>query len=205
MSENEVATGLPQLIEPFQPELKKFCRIEPPLTMGELQQLGSLLTSKGTLDTSKAKCKGADGKPTGPFSASAANAKGDHTGSSMFGAWFRDNSIIAYGLYLTDPDGPGCADAVACIDSIAKFLLTYQTWKMEKVINGLMDVKGDEPTWMDRPHIRMIGETGLEDPKWYNHKQNDALGYFMWVRCQLALGKKTSFQRGALETDGPIV
>jgi len=30
----------------------------------------------------------------------------------------------------------------------------------------------------------------LEDTKWYNHKQNDALGYFMWTRIQLALAEK---------------
>lgn len=55
----------------------------------------ALLTSKGTLDYTRAKCKelkvhvgflrtqDARGKATGPFSASATNAKGDHTGSSM--------------------------------------------------------------------------------------------------------------------------
>lgn len=40
---------------------------------------------------------------------------------------------------------------------------------------GLRDTSiyfaGDEKTWMDRPHIRFIGETGKEDTKWYNHKQ----------------------------------
>lgn len=204
MTEGINGAGQPQLGEPFQPELKKFCRTEPPLTMKELNELTSLLSSKGTLDTSKAKCKGKDGKPTGPFSASAANAKGDHAGSSMFGAWFRDNSIIAYGLYLSDPEGPGCTDAIACIDSIAKFLLTYEMEKMEKVINGLVDVKGAEPTWMDRPHIRFIGETGMEDVKWYNHKQNDALGYFLWVRCQLALSKKQPFDGEHLKLMGQL-
>ncbi|CAE7210973.1 unnamed protein product [Symbiodinium sp. CCMP2592] len=129
-------------------------------------------------------------RPTGPFSASAANAKGDHTGSSMFGSWLRDNCIIAYGIFLTDPDGSGGTDAVACLNSIATFLLTYQSHKMELVINGHKNVKGDEQTWMDRPHIRFIGETGKEDTKWYNHKQNDALGYFLWARTQLALAGK---------------
>eukprot|EP00913_Durusdinium_trenchii_P003431 g3178.t1 len=78
-------------------------------------------------------------------------------------------------------------------NSIATFLLTYQSHKMELVINGQKDVKGDEKTWMDRPHIRFIGETGKEDTKWYNHKQNDALGYFLWARCQLALAGKMPF------------
>jgi len=181
--------GPATLGEPFRPELKKYCRREP-LTAGELKEVVGLLEKNGTLDIAKAKCKDSSGKPTGPFSASAANAKGDHTGSSMFGSWLRDNCIIAYGLFLTDPDGPGCADAVACIGAIAKFLLTHETYRMERVIGGLEDVKGGPETWMRRPHIRFIGETGLEDTKWYNHKQNDALGYFMWTRCQLALADK---------------
>ena len=66
------------------------------------------------------------------------------------------------------------------------------------------DVKGDEKTWMDRasvqcsgssryttglcnimttshiqgPHIRFIGETGLEDPKWCRPGQNQSEGKF---------------------------
>jgi len=168
-----------------------------PLSLEELKQVKALLEAKGTLDVSRAKCKDKDGKPTGPFSASAANAKGDHSGSSMFGSWLRDNCIIAYGLFLTDPDGQGCEDAKACLNSIATFLLTHESHRMELVINGHRNVTGtDAASWMDRPHIRFIGETGLEDTKWYNHKQNDALGYFMWARIQLALA-------GKLPLDGP--
>eukprot|EP00928_Gymnodinium_smaydae_P005148 TRINITY_DN11773_c0_g3_i2.p1 TRINITY_DN11773_c0_g3~~TRINITY_DN11773_c0_g3_i2.p1 ORF type:complete len:482 (+),score=96.17 TRINITY_DN11773_c0_g3_i2:69-1448(+) len=187
----------------FQPSLQKFCRPEP-LNTDELKELFSILEKNRTLDISKAKCKDSSGNPTGPFSASAANAKGDHTGSSMFGSWFRDNCIIAYGLWLTDPDGQGGDDAVACLNSIATFLLKYETFKMELVINGLKDVKGDEKTWMDRPHIRFIGETGLEDPKWYNHKQNDALGYFLWARCQLAYHGKMPFNGEHLKLMGQM-
>lgn len=190
--------------KPFQAGLERYCRIEPPLRKEELKELNALLHSKGTLNTSKAKCIGKDRKPTGPFSASAANAKGDHTGSSMFGSWLRDNCIIAWGLFYTDPEGAGAEDSVACISSIAKFLLTYQSHKMELVINGLKDVKGPEKTWMDRPHIRFIGETGLEDPKWYNHKQNDALGYFMWARTQLAWHKKLPFNGEHLKLMGQL-
>mmetsp|Transcript_90778 Transcript_90778/g.261555 ORF Transcript_90778/g.261555 Transcript_90778/m.261555 type:complete len:473 (+) Transcript_90778:75-1493(+) len=184
------AVDLPTLRAPPRPELAKFCRPEP-LKLEELKELKALLHEKGTLDIARAKCKDAAGNFTGPFSASAANAKGDHTGSSMFGSWLRDNSIIAYGLYITDPDGQGCEDAKACLNAIAKFMLTHESQRMELVINGHKDVTSTDPkTWMDRPHIRFIGETGLEDTKWYNHKQNDALGYFMWARIQLALAGK---------------
>lgn len=178
-----------ELGTPHRPELEKYCRLDP-LTLAELAEVRSLLDSHGTLDVSRAKCKNEEGEPTGPFSASAANAKGDHSGSSMFGSWLRDNCIIAYGLYITDPDGQGCQDSMACLGAIATFLITHETERMKLVIDGEKDVKGGPETWMDRPHIRFIGETGLEDTKWYNHKQNDALGYFMWARLQLALADK---------------
>eukprot|EP00439_Symbiodinium_sp_Y106_P072365 s811_g13.t1 len=100
--------------KPFQPQLEKFCRTEP-LSLEELVEVKALLSSKGTLDYSRAKCKDARGKPTGPFSASAANAKG---------------------------------------------------------------------------FLELILVLDIDDTKWYNHKQNDALGYFLWARTQLALAGK---------------
>jgi len=188
----------------FQPELQPFCRVEPTLTLEELKNVKDLLVKKQVLNFAKAKVKDAAGNPTGTFSASAANATGDHSESSMFGSWFRDNALIAYGLYITDPDGPQADDAVACVKSIADFLLSSQCFKMELVIAGLKDVKGPEPTWMDRPHIRFIGATGKEDPKWYNHKQNDALGYFMFTRCTLALSKKMPMTGDHLKLIGQL-
>jgi len=145
------------------------------------------------LNTDAAKCSDAAGRLTGVFSAASANAKGGHAESSMFGAWFRDNCLVAYGLYISDPNGQGAADAVACVNAIAAFLLRTQTHKLELVINGHKHVKGGEDTWMDRPHIRFVGETGEEDKKWYNHKQNDALGYFLWLRSVLARDQKLPF------------
>merc|ERR1719356_559540 len=112
------------------------------MTLPEVLEMKSLLESKGTLDYTRAKCKDANGRFTGPFSASAANAKGDHSESSMFGSWLRDNCLIAYGLYLTDPDGDGCQDSIACIDAISTFLLTHESQRMELVIAGEKDVKG---------------------------------------------------------------
>jgi len=191
------------LREPSQKELVRFFG-EKPLLLSELTELKKLLEEKGTLDYAKAKCLDASGAATGVFSAAAANSHGDHSASSMHGAWLRDNCLIAYALFLTDADGPGGEDAVACIVCISNFLLKTQAHKLEMVINGLKDVKGDEATWMDRPHIRFIGETGKEDPKWYNHKQNDALGYFLWCRCELACSGKLPFNGEHLKLVGQL-
>mmetsp|Transcript_68824 Transcript_68824/g.165208 ORF Transcript_68824/g.165208 Transcript_68824/m.165208 type:complete len:468 (+) Transcript_68824:69-1472(+) len=183
--------ALPAELRPaWQPDLQKYCRVEPALSLDELKEVKALLLEKKTLDCSKAKVKDATGKATGTFSASAPNATGDHMESSMFGSWLRDNALIAYALYVTDPSGPGSDDAVACISSIADFMLRTQSFKIEMILAGKKNVQGAEETWMDRPHIRFLGATGQEDPKWYNHKQNDALGYFMFARSVLALGGK---------------
>jgi len=39
---------------------------------------------------------------------------------------------------------------------------------------------------MQRPHIRFNGSLMCENAVFWNHKQNDALGYFLWMRCRLA-------------------
>jgi len=177
-----------------QPELSKYCRSEP-LSLQELEEVVSLLQAKGTLDTNKGKCLDESGKPTGMFSAAAANAAGNQGGvgtggSGYYASWIRDNCLVAYDLWFCDPDGAGGADSAACIAAIAKFLLKY-AFRFERVIGGLQNVKGGEEVWMERPHIRFDGSTLLElsDQK-YNHKQNDALGYFIWMRCLLAVENK---------------
>eukprot|EP00927_Polykrikos_kofoidii_P017198 TRINITY_DN17808_c0_g4_i1.p1 TRINITY_DN17808_c0_g4~~TRINITY_DN17808_c0_g4_i1.p1 ORF type:complete len:487 (+),score=88.16 TRINITY_DN17808_c0_g4_i1:78-1463(+) len=171
------------------PELQQYCRAEP-LTQEELAALMELLTRHGTLDTEKGKCLDASGKPTGMFSAASANTGGSHKESGYYASWIRDNCLVSYDLYFCDPHGAGGADAVACIGAIATFLLKY-AYRFERVIGGLTDVKGGEEVWMERPHIRFDGSSLLEisDQK-YNHKQNDALGYFIWMRCKLALDGK---------------
>ncbi len=40
---------------------------------------------------------------------------------------------------------------------------------------------------MNRPHIRFNGETLEENSEKWSHAQNDALGYFLWFYCRLAL------------------
>lgn len=174
---------------PFRPELAKYCRLEP-LTMQELKEVMALLKEKGTLDTDRAKCVDKTGKPTGMFSAAAVNDQGSQEGTGYYASWLRDNCLVSFGLYFSDPHGAGGADAAACINAIATFLLKY-AYRFERVIGGLVNVKGGEEVWMERPHIRFDGSTGLEisDQK-YNHKQNDALGYFIWMRCLLALEGK---------------
>eukprot|EP00435_Cladocopium_sp_Y103_P052536 s6_g16.t1 len=59
--ENQRMAELPAVLgKPFQAGLERYCRIEPPLRKEELKELNALLQSKGTLNTSKAKCIGKD-------------------------------------------------------------------------------------------------------------------------------------------------
>lgn len=46
-----------------------------------------------------------------------------------FGSWLRDNCIIAYGIWLTDPEGPGGDDAVACL-RLGHRVRRHSTWYM---------------------------------------------------------------------------
>lgn len=187
---------------PHRPELAKYCRIEP-LTLKELKEVKALLEEKGTLNTDKGKCIDAAGKPTGMFSAAASNVKGCQKGTGYYASWIRDNCLVSFDLYHCDPDGAGGADAVACINAIANFLLKY-AFRIERVIGGQENVKGGEEVWMQRPHIRFDGSTLLEIPERYNHKQNDALGYFIWMRCLLAFEDKFPLSGSHLKLLGQL-
>ena len=45
---------------------------------------------------------------------------------------------------------------------------------------------------MNRPHVRFNGLTLEENPERWSHAQNDALGYFLWLSCRLALAGHVS-------------
>ena len=55
--------------------------------------------------------------------------------------------------------------------------------RFSAIVRG--DADPDDP--MNRPHIRFNGCTLQENSEKWSHAQNDALGYFCWLFCRLAL------------------
>jgi phosphorylase kinase alpha/beta subunit len=99
--------------------------------------------------------------------------------------WVRDNMFLALSLYATDTSGEGTQSAVAIVNDVAAFFLKTAA-RFDDVIGGLADA--NDP--MNRPHVRFNGAVLEENEEFWNHKQNDALGYFIWMRCRLCADNK---------------
>jgi hypothetical protein len=92
--------------------------------------------------------------------------------------WVRDNVHIAYSHFVNGK----LRVAIRNAGALASFFLKYRH-RFTDIIEGREDP--EDP--MARPNIRFDGETLKEiDEKW-PHAQNDALGYFLWFFCQLAI------------------
>lgn len=92
--------------------------------------------------------------------------------------WVRDNVHIAYAHFA----GGNTPVAVRTTYAIASFYLKYRH-RFTDVIAGRVDPS--DP--MVRPHVRFDGERLEEIAEKWPHAQNDALGYFLWLFCRLAL------------------
>ncbi len=58
---------------------------------------------------------------------------------------------------------------------------------------------------MQRPHIRFDGECLSEVEEDWEHAQNDALGYFVWLYCQLAAQDETASEMPRSLEEGEIL
>jgi len=116
--------------------------------------------------------------PNGLFSA-AAGEGGDYELSGYHNVWVRDNIQIAWAhlAVLNDPSIPR-----ACIQSLTAFFVKYRH-RFTEIIDGNVDPS--DP--MHRPHIRFDGTHLTENTEKWSHAQNDALGYFLWLSCQLII------------------
>lgn len=110
---------------------------------------------------------------TGVFAATPASG---HEESGYSSAWLRDNVLIADALWRT-----GRRDrALATFHGLSRFLATQET----KMLAILRDpALGRDP--QRRPHVRFDGRRLAELPGNWSHKQNDALGYFLWLGSRL--------------------
>mmetsp|Transcript_92424 Transcript_92424/g.266854 ORF Transcript_92424/g.266854 Transcript_92424/m.266854 type:complete len:640 (+) Transcript_92424:92-2011(+) len=94
----------------------------------------------------------------------------------------RDCMFLAFSLHEDGGDGHGSAQAAAIVNTVAKFFLKTAA-RFDDVIGGGADPR--DP--MSRPHMRFNGQRLEELGEYCNHKQNDALGYFIWLRCKLCV------------------
>ena len=65
--------------------------------------------------------------------------------------------------------------------ALSAFLSKY-LFRFDDIIAGAVDRKAP----MNRVHIRFDGDRLSELPEKSSHAQNDALGYFVWLFCNLA-------------------
>ena len=111
----------------------------------------------------------------GLFPAAVLDDQTEYTGYSN--VWVRDNIHVAHGHYVW-----GKTDiAVKTAQTLMEYFTKHRS-RFESIIK--------EPSLgqnvMNRPQIRFKGETLAENPEYWPHAQNDALGYFLWFYCLLA-------------------
>jgi phosphorylase kinase alpha/beta subunit len=138
------------------------------LSADTVRGITQFLVSRGTFDF-----------PTldnGLFSA-AAGEGGDFELTGYRNVWLRDNIQIAWAhlAVLNDPAIP-----LRCIQTLTEFYAAHRH-RFADIIEGRADF--NEPG--NRPHIRFNGAELRENSEKWSHAQNDALGYFLWLTCEL--------------------
>ncbi len=114
--------------------------------------------------------------PNGLFSA-AAGEGGDFELTGYRNVWLRDNVQIAW-AHLAVQEDP--STAVRCVAALNHFYRRH-AHRFASIISGTADF--NEP--MNRPHIRFNGNDLSELSEKWSHAQNDALGYWLWINCEL--------------------
>ena len=141
-------------------------------TSDDVRSLRQFLTSRGAFHF-----------PTlsnGLFSA-AAGEGGDFELTGYRNVWLRDNIQIAWAHLAVEGNA---AVPLKCIQSLTQFFSKHRH-RFIDIIEGRADFH--EP--MNRPHIRFNGTDLSELPEKWSHAQNDALGYFLWLTCELVKRK----------------
>ncbi len=146
-------------------------KIKDTYSLEDLEALWNLLRTKGTLTFPALK--------NGLFSAATVASSTEYTGYSA--VWIRDNIHVAHAHYRFGTAAEQ-QTAVGTVKRLADFLHSERV-AFERAIDS-----GHAPSdQMMRPHIRFRGETLEKIEQEWNHAQNDALGYFLWFFCELAI------------------
>ncbi|MEM8720582.1 MAG: glycoside hydrolase family 15 protein [Cyanobacteria bacterium P01_G01_bin.39] len=134
----------------------------------DIQNIFNFLQEKGTFNF--------PALPNGLFSAAILKDETAYTGYAH--VWIRDNIYVAYTHYICG--SPEIAVTNVC--AIASYFKKYQH-RFENIIQG----KANPENVMERPHVRFVGATMQESAQKWQHGQNDALGYFLWLYCKLVI------------------
>jgi hypothetical protein len=145
-------------------EISKYIRLI--YTADDLDRLETILFERGVLSFRPLE--------TGLFPAqldAAASMSGYHH------VWVRDNVFVAHAHSVN-----GRLDAaIGVARGLAGFFSKY-LFRFDDIVAGAVD--RNDP--MNRPHVRFDGASLSELPERWSHAQNDALGYFVWLFCNLA-------------------
>ncbi len=113
----------------------------------------------------------------GLFSAAAVKDSNQYTGYQA--AWVRDNIHIAHAHYLLGTDDEKQI-AVKTVKCLAKYF-----YKEKMAFEQIIENNSAPKNQKDRPHIRFNGQSLERIKQEWNHAQNDALGYFLWLYSKL--------------------
>ncbi|MEL6604831.1 MAG: glycoside hydrolase family 15 protein [Cyanobacteria bacterium J06614_10] len=153
----------PTLLSPF---------IKDRYTPADLSAVWQFLNEKGTLSFEITQHQ---------LFPAAAIADAQKTGYSN--VWVRDNVYVAYAHYKMGD--------VAIAAGTLSGLMTYFK-KVAFRFTDIIQTPALKEQVMRRPHIRFDGESLTEVDEDWEHAQNDALGYFLWLYCQLAMQEENA-------------
>ena len=146
-------------------QIKQYLR--PKYSLLDLDRLQTFLFERGVLSFGPLR--------TGLYPAAQLDAATSRSGYHY--VWVRDNVFVAHAHYVN-----GRVDAaVSVVRGLSAFFSKY-LFRFDDIIAGAVDRKAP----MNRVHIRFDGDSLSEVPEKWSHAQNDALGYFVWLFCNLA-------------------
>jgi phosphorylase kinase alpha/beta subunit len=144
-------------------------RIKPRYTLDDISGLRAFLNLHGTLNFRPLSTGLYPAAGIGPVAAAR---------SGYGNVWVRDNVYVALAH-----ENAGQTDAArATIEALASFYIKYCN-RFELIVEG----RADPQLPMNRPQVRFDGLNLSENATSWSHAQNDALGYFLWMYCRLAL------------------
>lgn len=122
--------------------------------------------------------------PGGVFSASRASIPGYNK------VWIRDNIYIAHAHHVI-----GKRDVA--LRTVLGLLAFYEKHRFR--FQAIIDQNQRPASPMDRPHVRFDGSAMAEINESWEHAQNDALGYLLWLACMLFSDVDMALEKPGLE------